>query len=60
MWCAYCGSHAHTIDYCPKTWGGQGNRNALKCSYCGSSNHKVSACPKLGHDSHEKVLDENN
>ena len=46
MHCSYCGSKYHEIEYCPKTWGGQANRNALKCSYCGSNNHNRAACPK--------------
>ena len=44
MRCAYCGSQAHTLEYCPKTWGGQGNRNALRCAYCGARDHDEQAC----------------
>lgn len=46
MSCGYCGSHLHNTDYCPKTWNGQGNRNALRCSYCGSDKHNTDACKK--------------
>lgn len=48
QWCSYCGSHAHTAKLCPKTWGGQGNRNALRCGYCGGRDHSNESCPKLG------------
>lgn len=34
------------INNCPKTWRGQGNRNAMRCSYCGSNKHNIKACPK--------------
>lgn len=46
MWCSYCGSKEHVIDNCPKTWGGQANRNSMRCGYCGSTNHNRPACPK--------------
>ena len=46
MRCGYCGSSRHTLANCPKTWGGQANRNAMRCSYCGSREHNVEACPK--------------
>jgi len=44
--CSYCGSGAHGADFCPKTAGGQGNRNALRCSYCGKRDHNRDACQK--------------
>ena len=46
MYCTYCGSNFHTVQNCPKTWNGQGNRNKMRCSYCGSRTHNISACPK--------------
>ncbi len=46
MRCTYCGSHAHTIANCPKTWGGSANRNNMRCDYCGATDHNLSACPK--------------
>ena len=46
MRCGYCGSSLHDEAYCPKTWNGQGNRNALRCGYCGKNDHNVDACPK--------------
>lgn len=46
MRCTYCGSEAHPMEYCPKTWEGQINRAGLKCSYCGSTKHNRDACPK--------------
>jgi primosomal protein N' len=46
MYCAYCGSRLHTITNCPKTWGGQARRNAMRCGYCGSREHNIAACPK--------------
>lgn len=46
MYCSYCGSRFHTITNCPKTWGGQANRNKMRCSYCGSNKHLIEACPK--------------
>lgn len=48
MRCSYCGSQAHVIKLCPKTWGGQANRNALRCAYCGGTDHSNASCPKLG------------
>jgi hypothetical protein len=42
--CSYCGSHLHDIEYCLKTWNGQGNRVHLKCNYCGSKKHNTDAC----------------
>lgn len=46
--CTYCGSHEHTVENCPKTWGGQANRNAMRCGYCGGRDHKNTSCPKRG------------
>jgi transcriptional regulator NrdR family protein len=46
MYCSFCGSKNHIIDNCPKTWGGQANRNKMRCSYCGSRQHNIIACPK--------------
>lgn len=46
MWCSYCGSTAHNINYCAKTWNGQGNLNARYCSYCGSKEHNLDRCSK--------------
>jgi primosomal protein N' len=46
MYCTFCGSNLHSIKNCPKTWGGQGNRNNMHCSYCGSNKHNINACPK--------------
>lgn len=46
MWCNYCGSHAHTIELCPKTAGGSVARLNLRCGYCGSTDHDIQACPK--------------
>lgn len=46
MWCSFCGSRAHTLPNCPKTWGGQANRTAMWCSYCGARDHNLPACPK--------------
>ncbi len=46
MCCSYCGSRAHTIENCPKTWSGSSNRLHMRCSYCGSHEHNVKACPK--------------
>lgn len=57
MWCAYCGSNQHEIENCPKTWGGQANRNAMRCTYCGARDHNYSSCPKLGNRGNDKVLD---
>lgn len=48
MRCIYCGSHAHSEEYCPKTWGGTAARNSLRCSYCGGRDHNHAGCPKLG------------
>lgn len=44
--CTYCGSRRHPVEYCPKTWGGYGNRQRLRCSYCGGTNHNRDACTK--------------
>jgi hypothetical protein len=44
--CSYCGSHEHTIDYCPKTYCGSSNRLHLRCSYCGGKDHNYEACTK--------------
>ncbi len=57
MWCGYCGSKDHTIDNCPKTWGGQANRNAMRCGYCGSTNHNRPACPKTVAEHNRKPSD---
>lgn len=46
MRCTYCGGHEHVIEFCPKTWNGQGNLNARRCSYCGSNQHYADRCPK--------------
>lgn len=46
MYCNYCGSKAHEVEYCPKTASGSTNRIHLRCSYCGSNKHTVNACPK--------------
>lgn len=46
MRCSFCGSHLHTVENCPKTWGGSANRARMHCSYCGSNKHNVNACPK--------------
>jgi len=46
MYCSYCGSYAHTIQNCPKTYSGSANRNNMRCTYCGSTQHNVNACPK--------------
>lgn len=48
LWCSYCGAKLHAAANCPKTWGGQGNRNAMRCTYCGGRDHRHSSCPKLG------------
>lgn len=50
QWCSFCGANTHTVDNCPKTWGGQGNRNAMRCSYCGKTDHRNSSCPSLGRE----------
>jgi hypothetical protein len=47
MRCTYCGSAAHMIDLCPKTWGGSSARLHLRCSYCGGRDHAYEACPKI-------------
>lgn len=46
MWCSYCGSDRHNIEFCEKTWDGQGNLNARRWAYCGSRDHYVEHCPK--------------
>lgn len=46
--CTYCGSPHHAVNLCPKTWGGQANRNALRCGYCGGRDHDIKSCPKRG------------
>lgn len=46
MFCSYCGSRNHMVKNCPKTWGGQANRNRMRCSYCGSQKHNLQACTK--------------
>ena len=48
MRCTYCGADTHTAPNCPKTWRGQGNRNAMRCTYCGGRDHRHSSCPKMG------------
>lgn len=47
MRCTYCGAATHTVENCPKTWGGQGARQAMRCSYCGGRDHVHAACPKI-------------
>lgn len=47
MRCAYCGSHAHTLRNCPKTWGGSVRHLQLRCVYCGERDHEIEACPKI-------------
>ena len=44
-YCSYCGSKEHNTKFCPKTWDGWGNRQALYCSYCGSNKHTIKYCP---------------
>lgn len=46
MYCSYCGSYAHTIALCPKTWAGSSARLHLRCSYCGGRDHDIAACPR--------------
>lgn len=46
-WCSYCGSRQHDVEYCPKTWEGQGNLAERRCDYCGSKSHEHAECPKL-------------
>ena len=46
MRCTYCGSNLHSLQNCPKTCGGQSNRNRMHCTYCGSNKHNLNACPK--------------
>lgn len=46
MRCGYCGSQLHTLVNCPKTAGGQANRNRMYCGYCGAKDHNMNACPK--------------
>lgn len=58
LYCTYCGSRNHNENYCPKTWGGQGNRNNLKCSYCGSNKHDYDSCPKIN-NSGDNFIKEN-
>lgn len=48
LWCSYCGADTHSKPNCPKTWGGQGNRNSMRCTYCGKDDHRASSCPSLG------------
>lgn len=55
MACTYCGSEAHSVQYCPGTWGGSARRmrgERPRCSYCGESTHNRDACPKAwpGHN----------
>ena len=58
LWCSYCGSRAHTIALCPKTWGGQIARARLRCSYCGADDHNRDACPKAWPGPHPvRILD---
>lgn len=54
--CTYCGAKTHTVLNCPKTWGGQGRRQALRCTYCGKRDHAHSSCPSLGRA--ERVADD--
>lgn len=46
MRCTYCGSRAHTLALCPKTYSGSAARTNLRCTYCGAKNHDIAACPK--------------
>ena len=47
MRCSYCGSKLHTVENCPKTWGGSARRRQLHCGYCGTwGDHDTRACPK--------------
>lgn len=46
--CSYCGASTHSVNLCPKTWGGQANRKRLRCTYCGGLDHSNEGCPKLG------------
>lgn len=46
MRCSYCGDNLHTVENCPKTWGGQISRAQMYCDYCGSRSHNVNGCPK--------------
>ena len=56
MWCSYCGSNLHTIENCPKTWGGQSNRNKMRCSYCGSNKHNIGGCYKLSNKNEDDYI----
>lgn len=61
MSCAYCGSHLHEYELCPKTWGGSTARTHLYCTYCGGRDHNYYGCPKI-HPKHtidprNRVLD---
>lgn len=46
MRCTYCGSRFHTVNLCPKTWGGSSERLHLRCTYCGDNGHSSEVCPK--------------
>jgi hypothetical protein len=56
MWCSYCGCNLHTVENCPKTWGGQGNRNNMRCSYCGSNKHNIGGCYKLSNKNEDDYI----
>lgn len=58
MRCSYCGSNLHTIDNCPKTWGGSINRQRMRCGYCGSPKHNTPACPKTWGGNAARAWDE--
>lgn len=59
MRCSYCGSELHTVENCPKTWGGSVNRAHMYCSYCGSNKHNIKACPKTFTGSANRAWHEN-
>ncbi len=42
--CSHCGSHKHTLSYCPKTWNERASALHHRCVYCGSSKHDRYAC----------------
>lgn len=58
MRCGYCGAQTHTIENCPKTWGGSINRMNMYCSYCGSHKHDIKACPKTWSGNAARAWDE--
>lgn len=55
MRCTYCGSRLHTVENCPKTWGGSVNRQRMRCTYCGSRKHNYPAC--RGGSDDDRILD---